>query len=129
GPEGIHRRESGVWRRVAGAPAAAVRAVARTPDGALWMATNGAGLARWADGRFTAAVTRADGLPTDAIRALHVDRDGWLWIGTEGSGVVRLDPRAWVATPPPDASRRLARIGAEQGLFDGTVHQLLADDA
>jgi len=113
-----------------GAPSAAVRAFARTRDGALWMGTNGGGLARYHDGTFT-RVTRADGLPSDLIRSLYQDADGWLWVGTEGRGLARLDPRAWSTAPgtAPNAGRRIIRIGMTDGLFDEVIHQILEDDA
>jgi ligand-binding sensor domain-containing protein len=43
-----------------GAPEATVRAFANTRDGALWMGTNGGGLARYREGAFT-RITRSDG--------------------------------------------------------------------
>jgi signal transduction histidine kinase/ligand-binding sensor domain-containing protein/CheY-like chemotaxis protein len=114
-----------------GAPEATVRAFARARDGALWMGTNGGGLARYRDGTFT-HVTRADGLPSDLVRSLYVDADGWLWVGTEGRGLARLDPRAWPGTPaaaPPNANERTTRIAVKDGLFDDVIHQILEDDA
>jgi signal transduction histidine kinase/ligand-binding sensor domain-containing protein/CheY-like chemotaxis protein len=110
-----------------GAPEATVRAFASTRDGALWMGTNGGGLARYREGKFT-RLTRADGLPSDLIRSLYADADGWLWVGTEGRGLARLDPRAWAdgrATP----NAGIVRIGTKDGLFDEVIHQILEDDA
>ena len=115
--------------RSSGAPAAPVRAFARTTDGALWMGTNGGGLARYGEGKFT-SVTRADGLPSDLVRSLYQDADGWLWVGTEGRGLARLDPRAWSTTPGDGRNddRRIVRIAATDGLFDEVIHQILEDD-
>ena len=112
-----------------GAPAATVRAFARTRDGALWMGTNGGGLARYLDGTFT-RVSKADGLPSDLVRSLYQDEAGWLWVGTEGRGLARLDPRAWTGVPgtKPNADRRIVRIAAKDGLFDEVIHQILEDD-
>ena len=96
-----------------GAPEATVRAFATTRDGALWMGTNGGGLARYREGTFT-RVTRADGLPSDLIRSLYEDADGWLWVGTEGRGLARLDPREWGGTTPrrsPPSSASARRTG------------------
>jgi signal transduction histidine kinase/ligand-binding sensor domain-containing protein/DNA-binding response OmpR family regulator len=107
-------------------PAASVRVFASTRDGALWMGTNGGGLARYRDGQFT-RVTRSDGLPSDLIRSLYQDTDGWLWVGTEGRGLVRLDPRAWGASGAT-AKGAIVRIGTKDGLFDEVIHQILADD-
>ena len=109
-----------------GAPDAAVRAFARTQDGAIWMGTNGGGLARYRDGTFT-RVTRGDGLPSDLVRSLYQAADGWLWVGTEGRGLARLDPRVsgggQAATKPT-----IVRIGTKDGLFDEVIHQILEDD-
>ena len=124
----LWQRDGGTWRAMPWAPRVPVRAVATTPDGARWFATNGAGLVRWHDGR-TSRVTTADGLPIDVLRELHVDHHGMLWIGTEGRGLARLDPRAWSTTPPAGATRRIARIGMAEGLPDVTVHRILGDDA
>jgi signal transduction histidine kinase/AraC-like DNA-binding protein len=113
-----------------GGPEATVRAFAPTRDGALWMGTNGGGLTRYREGTF-ARVTHADGLPSDLVRSLYQDADGWLWVGTEGRGLARLDPRAWTTASgtPPDADRRIVRIGTKDGLFDEVIHQILEDDA
>ena len=63
-----------------GLPSDRVHAIAQTPDGVMWFATDG-GLAKY-DGRRTQAIT-ADGLPQGRVLALKVDDDGALWIGTE----------------------------------------------
>ncbi len=49
-----------------------MRVFQQTPDGALWMGTNGGGLARYQRGRFRRVAT-ADGLPLDLVRSLHED--------------------------------------------------------
>jgi signal transduction histidine kinase/ligand-binding sensor domain-containing protein/CheY-like chemotaxis protein len=110
-----------------GGPGATVRAFATTPDGALWMGTNGGGLARYREGTFR-RVTRADGLPSDLVRALYTDADGWLWVGTEGRGLARVDPRALGEGRTP-ARPAIVRIGVKDGLFDEVIHQILEDDA
>lgn len=63
-----------------GLPSDRVHAIAQTPDGVMWFATDG-GLAKY-DGRRTQAVI-ADGLPPGRVLALKTDEDGALWIGTE----------------------------------------------
>ncbi|MES3034861.1 MAG: ATP-binding protein [Gemmatimonadota bacterium] len=126
--DGLFRRDAGRWARVPGAPVSPVRAAERTKDGAMWMATNGGGLARWADGRFI-TITTAEGLPTNVIRSLHADADGWLWVGTEGRGLVRIDPREWTTPLRAGETRHIVRIGTEHGLYDEVVHQILDDGA
>ncbi len=68
-----------------GLPSDRVHAIAQTPDGVMWFATDG-GLAKY-DGRRTQAVI-ADGLPQGRVLALKTDEEGALWIGTE-SGAAR----------------------------------------
>ncbi len=127
----LFRRDGERWASfppASGGPAATVRAFATTRDGALWMGTNGGGLARYRDGTFT-RFTRADGLPSDLVRSLHQDADGWLWVGTEGRGLARLDPRAWGGGGRAASARAVVRVGTGDGLFDDVVHQILEDDA
>jgi len=125
---GLFRLDGRSWTRLpesAGAPAEQVRAFVETRDGALWMGTNGGGVARYHEGRFS-RVTTADGLPSDLVRSLHQDADGWLWIGTEGRGLARLDPRAWGRGARGD--RRIVHVRSTDGLFDDVIHQILEDD-
>src|SRR5436309_3781038 len=63
-----------------GLPSDRVHAIAQTPDGVMWFATDG-GLAKY-DGRRTQAVI-ADGLPPGRVLALKTDEDGALWIATD----------------------------------------------
>jgi signal transduction histidine kinase/ligand-binding sensor domain-containing protein/AraC-like DNA-binding protein len=107
---------------------AAVRVLAETGDGAIWMGTTGGGLVRYRSGTFTRVTAAKDGLPLDAIRALYVDADGWLWVGTEGRGLARLDPLAW-SEGSGHTDRHIVSIRAADGLFDETIHQILEDDA
>src|SRR5437870_7440576 len=69
-----------------GLPSDRVHAIAQTPDGVMWFATDG-GLARY-DGQRTQAIT-AEGLPPGRVLALKLDQDGTLWIGTD-IGAARL---------------------------------------
>ncbi|HSG47199.1 MAG TPA: two-component regulator propeller domain-containing protein, partial [Longimicrobiales bacterium] len=53
-PTGPVVLDDGEWSAVPGWPdAGTVRALAETPDGAIWMGTNGGGLLRYQNGRFT----------------------------------------------------------------------------
>ncbi len=58
-------------------------------DGVLWVGTEGAGLFRLINGRFT-SFTTTDGLSSNRVLSLTEDRDGNLWIGTRGGGINRL---------------------------------------
>ncbi|OLC46388.1 MAG: hypothetical protein AUH43_14160 [Acidobacteria bacterium 13_1_40CM_65_14] len=55
-------------------------------SGSLWLATNGGGVNRLADGRFVRYTTR-DGLSDDYVRCLLEDHAGNLWIGTLSGGL------------------------------------------
>ncbi|MBD0370141.1 MAG: hypothetical protein ICV60_04850, partial [Pyrinomonadaceae bacterium] len=63
-----------------GLPSDRVRAIAQTPDGAMWFGTDG-GLARY-DGRRTQAIV-SEGLQGGRVLSLRVDSTGALWVGTE----------------------------------------------
>src|SRR5581483_197894 len=78
-----------VWAADAGLPQNSVLALAQTPDGYLWIATE-EGLARFDGVRFTVfnKATTPE-LETDSISSLLVDREGTLWIGTNGGGLTR----------------------------------------
>ncbi|NKB90022.1 MAG: response regulator [Acidobacteria bacterium] len=111
------------WRRFSpgdGAPRAAVRVFQQARDGALWMGTNGGGLARYLDGEFL-RITTDEGLPSDLIRSLYEDGDGSLWVGTEGRGLARLRTGA-------DDSLEIIAYREANGLFDEVIHQILEDD-
>ena len=104
-----------------GAPTARVRVFLRTEDGALWMGTNGAGLMRFQDGRFS-AVTEADGLPSSLIRSLYQDRDGWL-LHTAGRdfttyGADDFQPRLGVGGNDVGHGPRRAGAGGQRGRAD-----------
>ncbi|HEU4386164.1 MAG TPA: two-component regulator propeller domain-containing protein, partial [Blastocatellia bacterium] len=60
-----------------------VRNAFRDSTGALWLGTDGQGVARIADARVT-RYTMRQGLTNDFIRAFCEDRDGSIWIGTDG---------------------------------------------
>jgi ligand-binding sensor domain-containing protein len=55
-------------------------------EGNLWIGTNGGGLSRFKDGRFT----YSEGLSHHSVRSLFEDRAGNLWMGTMGGGLNRL---------------------------------------
>jgi signal transduction histidine kinase/ligand-binding sensor domain-containing protein len=82
----VHR----TWQTDSGLPQNSVLAIAQTPDGYLWLGTEG-GLARFDGVHFTLFDQHAiPGLRSNEIRALLADRAGNLWIGTHGGGLVCL---------------------------------------
>ncbi len=66
--------------------------------GAIWIATQGAGLRRLDPDGSVTTYTTEEGLPGAYVRTLLEDREGRLWIGTAGAGVARFDGgsfRSW----------------------------------
>jgi signal transduction histidine kinase len=62
------------------------------PDGVLWVATDGGGLARLRDGRWTRYTTR-EGLVSNSLGYLLDDDAGYLWIGSN-AGLMRVARQA-----------------------------------
>jgi signal transduction histidine kinase/ligand-binding sensor domain-containing protein/DNA-binding response OmpR family regulator len=127
--EGLFHREplarGGRWTWLQsrdGLPFPWIRVIRETPDGALWIGTNGGGVIRLAAGRFT-AITHAQGLSSDLVRAIWAAPDGNLWIATENRGLSRLDP----ASVDRPGGPRVGVVGARQGLASSGVHQIVAD--
>ena len=77
------------WTRDAGLPQNAVRALAQTPDGYIWVGTD-EGIARFDGVRFVTFSAR-EGLHGERVRTLLADSRGALWIGTTGDGLTRLE--------------------------------------
>ncbi len=68
-----------------------IRAIAETPDGALWFGTDAGGLWRYRQGTWkNYGDTR--GVPVTRINALLVS-EGILWVGTGGTGLLRINPQ------------------------------------
>lgn len=95
-------------------------------DGALWAATENAGIVR-RDSRGWRTFTSRDGLANDRVTAMHVGPDGSLWVGTGGS-VSRIRDGKVTRLPqlPPDPDGRQAVVTAiasapGDGLWIGTV--------
>ena len=82
------RYQQFVWQEQQGLPQDSVRAITRTRDGYLWLATY-AGAARLDGVRFT-VFDRANipQLASGLVLALLEDHAGRLWIGTDGDGLV-----------------------------------------
>jgi signal transduction histidine kinase/ligand-binding sensor domain-containing protein/DNA-binding response OmpR family regulator/HPt (histidine-containing phosphotransfer) domain-containing protein len=145
------------WQTAEGLPQTSAQAIARTPDGYLWIGTQ-EGLARFDGVRFVVFDGGAgSALPDKQIVALHVDRGGRLWVGTraglailEGGrfrvvdGGAGLDHayiraigedaagRVWVGTENGTGlvqfdHGRERVFGAASGLGDTTIRALLPD--
>jgi diguanylate cyclase (GGDEF)-like protein len=75
-----------------------IRALAEDVDGAIWVATLGAGLDRFDPGSGSFTHYRASGQPgslsDDRVHALLIDRQGTLWVGTWSGLSRRLQDRS-----------------------------------
>lgn len=79
-----------LWDSDDGLPQNGITGIAQTPDGYLWLATQG-GLARFDGVRFTSFFKgTTPGLESSYTRAVATDRQGTLWIGLERGGVARM---------------------------------------
>ncbi|HKX29895.1 MAG TPA: two-component regulator propeller domain-containing protein [Blastocatellia bacterium] len=100
-------------RLPAGVDRLPVRNVFRDRSGALWIGTDGHGIARLSETETTRYTTQ-QGLGGDFIRAFCEDRDGQIWIGTDG-GLSR-----W-------SSGAFQNFKTEDGLAYGSIRALLLD--
>jgi len=114
---GLHRFEGGkqTWfagKEKLGSPD--VRAIAETPDGALWFGMLGGGLGCLKDGALK-QFRKQDGLSSDFVLALYAEADGTLWVGTSDNGLCRL------------RDGKFATISSPQGMLASIISQI-ADD-
>ncbi len=100
-----------------GLSANSIRAIAEDPAGDLWFGTDGGGLNRWREGKFTSYRQTEGGLPNDFVTALWADERGALWIGTGGGGLARLQEGNW------------KHFSKRDGLAGNNISYLIADDA
>ncbi|MEO6326545.1 MAG: two-component regulator propeller domain-containing protein [Thermoanaerobaculia bacterium] len=114
---GMSRMKDGVIKPVSGSDVlerSTTFFILEDHQGALWFATNGGGLVRYAEGRFTTFTTR-DGLSNDIVNTLHEDSAGTLWVGTYGGGLCRYQNGVFT------------RYTTKEGLHDDAVFRILED--
>jgi len=144
---GVARSEGGAWKPVPGTERHSIRTIARTPDGAMWMAGSPAELLRL-DPR-TNAIDRfgtESGITGTHVLKIFVAADGRLWVATvegllrraDGPGRPRFEhvalpegiPIERFASIAEDASGRLWAAG-RQGLAvleGGSWHRFTQQD-
>ena len=93
-------------------------AFAEDRHGAVWIAFEGGGLARYHDDRFT-VFGDTHGVPK-SVTALHVDASGRLWIASASAGLSRLDD---ISAEVP----RFSRYTTTEGLSSNNVQCLTED--
>jgi signal transduction histidine kinase/ligand-binding sensor domain-containing protein/CheY-like chemotaxis protein/HPt (histidine-containing phosphotransfer) domain-containing protein len=117
------------WQIPEGLPQSSAQAIARTPDGYLWVGTQ-EGLARFDGVRFTVFDDGNEAaIPNKHISVLFVDRAGRLWIGTRTgiavlenghftlfNGIAGLE-HAYIRSIVEGKNGRLW-VGTEKGLFE-----------
>jgi ligand-binding sensor domain-containing protein len=104
------------WQTADGLPENSAVAIARTPDGYLWIGTE-EGLARFDGVRFTVFDhSNEPAIPSKSIYALHVDRGGKLLIGTS-DGMAVLE------------NGRFKPFGKALGLDHGGIRAIIEDKA
>jgi signal transduction histidine kinase/ligand-binding sensor domain-containing protein len=91
-----------------------VRAIVESPDGTLWIGTNGGGVNHYVNGSFQKFTTN-EGLSNDNAWSIHLDQDDAVWVGTE-YGLNRIK------------DGQCFSIFQEHGLFDDLVNHLMEDD-
>ena len=111
----LQRYQQVVWQDHDGLPANGVAAIARTPDGYLWLAT-GEGVVRFDGVRFTTFDSvNTPALESNNVQSLLVDRAGSLWIGTHSGGVTRY------------RDGRFTHLSTKDGLSDNRARSLYED--
>ena len=86
------------WQSDAGLPENSITALAQTPDGYLWLGTEG-GLVRFDGLKFTVFDKRnVPEMGSALITSLMVDHQGVLWIGTGAGALLRFKDRTFERT-------------------------------
>ncbi len=98
-----------------------VLSVLPTPDGALWVSTEGAGLYRLQNGNWT-NFDYAQGIRNQNVWSLAADGAGEIWAGTWGSGLFRQKGEAFEFAPGLESFRSPipALLFADDKLWIGT---------
>jgi ligand-binding sensor domain-containing protein len=103
------------WQTEDGLPHNRVQAIAQTPDGYLWLATQ-EGLARFDGVRFTVFDRRSTAaMSANDVETLFVSRDGALWVGVYGGTLLRYE------------NGRFRSYSSREGLSSATINALAED--
>lgn len=128
--KGLFLRQDDQWRRFGGNSGYTddmVRFFLESPDGSLWMATNGSGVAQYHNESFQLFGSK-QGLGSDHIRSLFIEpladpENYTLWIGSEDQGLFRVDVQNGV--PKPETT---TQYSPADGMLDYVIHIILMDD-
>lgn len=127
---GLFRKRNGIWKNYSkgsGFSAFSVRFFLKAPDGSLLMATNGAGIVRYHNGKF-ALINDKAGFPSNLVRSLFIEPGSdltnyVLWVGTEDQGLFRLQ----MINGIPQYNK-VTHYGIADGMLDFVIHVILMDD-
>ncbi|HEX3624032.1 MAG TPA: two-component regulator propeller domain-containing protein [Verrucomicrobiae bacterium] len=120
------------WQAEDGLPDDSVVGVAQTPDGYLWVATDG-GLMRFDGVRFQELrLETLPGVPNRVVRAMTCDQGGRLWLGMDRGPIVCISPQSTqVFTNAPDARATVIAEDAKGTVWityaDGSLTQVAND--
>jgi ligand-binding sensor domain-containing protein/signal transduction histidine kinase len=96
-----------------------ISALAQLPDGVLWLATRGAGMARCRNGHYD-FFTATNGLPSNDVSQLAADKQGTLW-AIAGTALVRYGEQTTPQPPPLDGELVALAPSAHGGLWVATT--------
>ncbi len=91
-----------------------VRSITTTPDGAVWFASWGSGVARL-KGASWRVFTEDDLLPSNFCSALTADANGAIWIATIRGAAKICDDQIQVFSNVPELSSRLTHVATGPG--------------
>ncbi len=107
-----------------------VRSIVQTPNGTIWLATNGGGLNKVVFNaslpsdinRLTFSGYKFDArnlnsINNNTILSLWADKNGIVWIGTYGGGLNKFDP----------ATQKFAHYTEKNGLSNNTIYGIVED--
>lgn len=126
----LFRKQNGTWKnnsKGTGFFGSPVRYFLEAPDGSLLMATNGAGILKYHNGKFT-LINKQTGLASNLVRSLYIEpgsdpNDYVLWVGTEDHALFRL--RMLNGIPQYND---LTHYGTADGMPDHVIHVILMDE-
>ena len=85
------------WQTEDGLPDNSISGIAQSPDGYLWLGTNG-GAIRFNGNQFSNLPLRDRlELPSRQVHAMFLDREGNLWLGMERGPVIRVQETSFQA--------------------------------
>lgn len=78
-----------------------IQSLHESPDGTLWIGTQGRGLVRRTPNNQWKRYERAEGLGGNFIMGIAEDRENRIWVSTANNGVFRMEGERFIAVPLP----------------------------